>query len=260
MPGRQGNGVAAASNPGPAWQTENLRLSVFLTEPSYPEQLELWTQVVGAEPATVNTQGVGDQRVIVQEGPFLGARMRAEVRADRIDWLLVPSPPDGTPGNKPTAGPYNAIIPLFRERCLDWLDRASVTVNRMAYGAQLSIEPADRTSTLATLAGLLPTVRVDAENTWDFDYSINRRQSSQSIENLMINRLSKWSLAREIVGQIKLSDTSGPQTITTKTLYFPQLVLDINTIPEHSGSLDHLGSILEELVTLGTEIATKGDV
>ena len=114
--------------------------------------------MVGAEAATVHIQGVGDQRVVTQEGSFIGARMRAEVRADRIDWLLVPGPPDDPPGGRPTAGLYRDMSPLFCERCLTWLLRTSIVSNRMAYGAQLTIEAADRISTLAMLATLLPTI------------------------------------------------------------------------------------------------------
>ena len=76
----------------------------------------------------------------------------------------------------------------------------------------------------------------------------------------MINRLSRWSLAQEIVSQIQLIGSTGHQTMTTKTSYLPMLVLDINTIPGHHEPLDQLDSLLGELVDLGTEIVMQGDI
>ena len=260
MPERQDNGAAAAHSQKPVWLVDNLRVSEFLAQPSTPEPLALWAQVVGAESATTNIQGSGAQRVVTQEGAFIGARVRAEVRTDRIDWLLVPSPSDVPPGSRPTAGPYDDINTRFCGLCLDWLRLANIPVNRMAYGAQLTLETSERIPALATLAGLLPTVAVDIESTWDFDYSVNKRRDSQFIEGLIINRLSKWSLAREVVSQIHLAAAlAEQQVITTKTSYLPMLVLDINTIPEHRDPLEHPVPLLQELIALGEEIVMKGD-
>ena len=241
------------------WQIENLRFSVFLAHPTDPQPVGPWMDVVGHDADDTRFKGTGEQRVVSQQGPFAGAVMRAEVRRDRIDWHLLPSSPN-IPSDNLTAGPYEKPKEMFREAMLAWLDAANPVANRMAYGALLSLRCGDRSECLRVLDNLLCTVTVDLEHTWDFDYSVNRRRRSNSINDLMINRLAKWSLGKRILGVVELPEGSGQPRVSSTTSYFPMLMLDINTMPEFSGSLNQLRDLLAELTTLGTEIAMKGDV
>ena len=101
---------------------------------------------------------------------------------------------------------------------------------------------------------------LDPENIWDFDYSVNRRRGSKSIDSLMINRLAKWSLGQETFGVVELPVSGGQPRVNATTSYVPLLTMDINTVPEFSGSLTQPRDIFAELVSLGTEIALQGDV
>ena len=241
------------------WQIENLRFSVFLARPTGPEPVGSWVDVVGQDADDTRIKGTGEQRVVSQQGPFGGAVMRAEVRLDRIDWHVLPPPPK-TPSKRPTAGPYEKLKDRFRDAMQAWLDAAQPAASRMAYGALLSLSSGNRADSLRVLDNLLSTVTVDPENTWDFDYSVNRRRGSKSSDGLMINRLTKWSLGKEILGVVELPVSGGQARMNTVTVHVPMLTLDISTDPEFRGPLDRPRELLAELAGLGTEIALKGDV
>ena len=248
-----------SQDPLTTWQIENLRFSVFLAHPTAPEPVGSWVDVVGQDADDTRIKGTGEQRVVSQQGPFGGAVMRAEVRRDRFDWHLLPPPPK-TPNMKPTVGAYEKVKDRFRGAMLTWLEAAHPVANRMAYGAVLSLRSGNRSDSLRVLDSLLSTVKVDAQNTWDFDYSVNRRRGSKSIGDLMINRLAKWSLGQEILGVVEVPVGGGQPRIDATTSYVPMLTLDINTMPEFPGPLNRLGGLLAELAELGTEIALEGDV
>ena len=241
------------------WQIENLRFSVFLARPTRPEPVGSWVDVAGQDADDTRIKGTGEQRVVSQQGPFGGAVMRAEVRLDRIDWHVLPPPPKN-PSKRPTAGPYERLKDRFRDAMVAWLGAAHPAANRMAYGAVLSHRSGNRTDCLRVLDNLLSTVTVDPENTWDFDYSVNRRRVSKSIDGLMINRLAKWSLGTEILGVLKLPASGGQARMDTVTVNVPMLTLDINTDPESRGPLNRPRELSAELAVLGTEIALEGDV
>ena len=241
------------------WQIENLRFSVFLARPTAPEPVGSWADVVGQDADDTRIKGTGEQRVVRQQGPFGGAVMRADVRLDRIDWHVLPPPPK-TPNERPTAGSYEKLKDRFRDAMTAWLDAAQPGANRMAYGAVLSHRSGNRSDCLRVLDDLLSTVTVDPENIWDFDYSVNRRRGSTSSAGLMINRLSKWSLGKEILGVVELPIGGGQPRMNTVTVHVPMLTLDINTDPDFRGPLNRPRELLAEFADLGTEIALKGDV
>ena len=241
------------------WHVQHLRFSVFFPQPTQPEPVHLWADVVGHDPDDTRIKGTGTQRVVTQEGPFRGARMRADVRTDRLDWFLVPSPPS-TPDARPTAGPYAGLKDPFQACMLAWLNASRIVTHRMAFGAQLSLGPGERTEALTVLDGLLATVQLDTQNTWDFEYTVNRRRPSAVMADLMINRMVKWSLGRQVLGAVELALNGGSPRMQTTTAYLPVITLDVNTIPEHPGPLERLGELLAELASLGTEIALEGDM
>ena len=91
------------------WHVQHLRFSVFLPQPTQPEPVGFWANVVGQDADDTHIKGTGSQRVVTQQGPFRDARMRAEVRIDRVDWFLGPSLPP-TPDDMPVAVPYDGLI------------------------------------------------------------------------------------------------------------------------------------------------------
>ena len=80
---------------------------------------------------------------------------------------------------------------------------------------------------------------------------------------MRINRLSTWSVMQIIETSVNISDEGAPRvTRLPNPRDFCRLELDINTIPEFDRELEKsiVPGIFDELVDIGNEIATKGDV
>ncbi len=140
----------------------------------------------------------------------------------------------------------------------------SPPLNRLAFGAVL-LSPAESVpEAYRALDKLLPSVDIDPDRTRDLIYRINRRRSSRcGIEGLEVNRLSTWGMVSvstiemeiSIGGSEKVRQVEPPQ-------YACRLEFDVNTTPEFGGELDKkkLPALLDELIELGSEIATEGDI
>jgi len=127
-------------------------------------------------------------------------------------------------------------------------------------GAVLAQPTDDRTSAYKILAGYLPSLELDAENTSDFLYRINRPRPSVSLVGANINRLNTWSALRATAFAVV---RQMPEVQQELDLYITaQLELDINTTPESARVMDQasLSPLFDELLSVGFEIAMNGDV
>jgi hypothetical protein len=105
-------------------------------------------------------------------------------------------------------------------------------------------------------------MKLDAEGSSDFLYRINRRRLSQSgIENLQINRLSTWSVARAEYQAFALESGGIPRVIRGEPIFACRVELDVNTAAEFEGKLlpDQSLKIFTELIELAHEILLEGD-
>ncbi len=157
----------------------------------------------------------------------------------------------------PALQPFGAVVGAFEEQVVRWLTLPDCPpLRRLAFGATLLIPVADEEAANTALDRFLPQVSLDPQAA-DFVYQINRRRTASSVENLALNRLSKWTI--EAVQGVVLSPDGavamGPGSLACR------LDLDMNSVPSREpipkARLPHLFS---ELVALGTEIATQGDI
>ena len=79
---------------------------------------------------------------------------------------------------------------------------------------------------------MLPSVTIDAGDTWDFLYRINRRRPSRHA-TLQINRLATWSSVQSVGFEVKIG-AGVPAAQMMKEEHFCRLDLDINTFPPPS--------------------------
>ena len=240
------------------WQTEGLRCSAFLVNDSDPASENLWELLIGNPPEEKNVRP--QQRLVKEEGPFLTGRLSVEARNNRIDWRFSQHP-QNAPENLLGVGPYSEAYTEFRNLMERWMNICP-PVNRLAYGAVLLLPTTDLQKANRQLDDLLPSVKIDSASARDFHYRINRRRPSKcSVGGLEINRLSTWSAVN--ISQIGIEISSGGaqrivQSIDTSVC---RLEIDINTAPEFSQNLDDKKlEILNELVGLGNEIASEGDI
>lgn len=244
------------------WQAESLRLSAFLVDAIDPSQTRFWESLVGNMPDELRSRP--QQQLVTEEGPFLNGRLRIEARSNRFDWRLAIDLKN--PSHElPVLGSYDVLENRFRDLMLKWLADCP-PIHRVAYGGVLLLPAESQQDAHRKLAKLLPTVKIDPENTRDLIYRINRRRNSCcTIEGLKINRLSTWSVVQIIE---TLVDISAGGQHSPKVAQLPnsknicRLELDINTSPEFVQGLDKrlLSEIFNELVNAGNEIAIEGDI
>ena len=244
------------------WQAETLRLSAFLVQPIVPAEMRFWEPLVGRAPDEVSSRP--QQQLVMEQGPLLTGRISVEARNNRIDWRLFPDL-GNHPHALPAVGPYEIREQDFRKLMQRWLNDCP-PVHRLAYGGVLLHSTESLTDAYRRLDDLLPGVDVDPENTQDFTYRINRRRAShRSIQELTINRISTWS-ADQVVETLVEPYAAGQYTPRVTQMpgrvSFCRLELDINTAPEFGHAFDKNAvlNIFDELVDLGNEIATRGDV
>ena len=245
-----------------AWQSSTLRLTAFLGPTARVSENTWWADLIGKPPEsrTIRQQKCEQN----DQGPFEQGTIALNVNPARVDWLFLPKvDPETFEGNMPTVGSFPEVVDLFLKLMQRWLTPPMCPlIQRLAFGAILH-QPTDRRpSGYALLNGYLPAVDVDPQNSSDLLYQINRpRQSKCGIKNLLINRVSKWSVA-----SMQLIGIPADQAPSTKMLgpesFACHVELDINTDKEFQNDLprEQLSIIFQELVDLGKEIARDGDI
>ena len=249
-----------AAIPSPAWLAESLRLTAFPDAPIDPMALRVWRdELFGAPPAEIRR--MPQEARAVEEGPALDGRLRAEIRTNRIDWGLSPAGSASWADQLPDRSGYEACMHGFGDRMREWLSTAVPPLCRLAFGAVLLLPAESVADANRRLAGLLPTVKIDAENVHDFLYRVNRRRESESgIPELQLNCLSTWSVI-ELV-RIDIEAAGQPAAMHSSSSRFAcRLEWDINSVPRSEGPFDKNLSLalFDELVSIGATIMTDGD-
>jgi hypothetical protein len=241
------------------WLVRSLRLTVFRARNAIDWHVPDWVEVVGAEPQSRLTQAGGVQIAV---GPFgegqlqLGHRQGVSPRAD-LHYLAAPDP-SGAPELR-TLGPFPEAIRPFGP-IADALLRRSRGVSRIAFGVEY-LEPVPNTDEgYRVLADRIDPHRFDLRDVQDFSYQINRRRPSNVISDLVLNRLSRWSL---LSAQVLTIDVVHGQTVT-QDFGTPAAFLstDVNSDVTRQSPLPttQLGALFAELQELTVELADRGDI
>lgn len=238
------------------WKAESLRMTAFPSPGTVlGEPPNWWETAVGEPPENrVHQPKVG---VIQEQGSFSNGVLTLISQPGRIDWLLA------WPNREEIIEPFEESLGAFVPLVLRWLGDAPV-LQRIAFGATLRLPVKDRIDGYKRLSSYLHHVDLDPEGSTEFLFQINRpRKSKSGIENLSINRLSKWSVAFTQEATYTVHDPKATQFQLTglqKDLYC-RLELDINTAPnEDDFAAKDVQQVFNELVDLGREIATNGDI
>lgn len=246
-----------------AWQTETLRLTLFHSSDAQIVEPTWWDDLQGGPPESRDLRPkIGEQRDI---GSFEDGRLVLAIRQGRIDWLFtvdIDAPPNGE--GIPTIGDFPACLGKFHDLMLSWFGIGTCpSAKRLAFGVVL-LQPVENLALgYRQLSAYLPCVELDYEGSSDFLYQINRPVSSSSeVVDLRVNRLSKWSVARQIRMRGEIPIGSPSVTISPSEESFAcRLELDINTTPDFEAGLtrEQLPVVFQELVNFGKQIAQEGD-
>lgn len=244
------------------WQTEQLRLTAFPQSIDKNHLEEWWSSIIGTDPTSIQT--LPQKGLSVVEGSHDLGKFVFNLNPNKIHLrLIADSEDDVFSPTITTVGDFTSIVDPFVEIVTKWFEVDSCpNLTRLAFGAVLLFHVENRAEGYQYLNDLLPCVDLDPENSSDFIYQINRsRETNSGIKDLKINRLSKWAVQLIRGGIFKLS----PDKITSvqqDSSFYIRLELDINTSNEFIGELEisSLDELFRELVSLGIEISTKGDI
>lgn len=238
------------------WQAESLRITCFLGSATEFNSANWWQEVIGEQPE--NTVVRAREGFRQDEGYVNGRKVLLGVQPIRIDWLMGPNENEG----ELTIGSFQDGLDSFLELISRWF-RISPPLRRLAFGTVLVLPVDSRESGYKLLGNYLPNVKLDPIGTSDFLYQINRPRNSQlKIPELMINRLTKWSVLKRGLARFELSPDARVSLLPSSETVACRMELDINTSAEYKGDLpsDKLINIFNELVDLTKEITLKGDI
>jgi len=141
---------------------------------------------------------------VIEEGPWADARLQVEGQPGRVDWRIFSGTP--VPDGPMVIGKRAEAEGPFLDLMSHWLDTSCPPVNRIAFGANLTLPEASLETISGQLDSMLPSVTVDPDGARDFVYRTNRRRQSTSAANLQVHRLATWST----MGSIGLEIAIGP--------------------------------------------------
>lgn len=234
------------------WEVELLRLTAF-PQPDFEPDKDWWAKIVGEQPDNEKSQ---PKRGIRQyDGDFENGRLILALQPNRIDWVYraVESPEQ----TRQILGIFPEQVQIFQDMIEGWfhLDNCP-SLDRLAFGAILHQPVENTNSGYKLLTNRYLRFDADLDDSSDFFYQINRRQQSEVIKNLKINRLMKWSVSKWQAVMV------APVTRTLPAEYSVRLELDINSLQEYQESIqvEEARLLFDEFVSLGKEIAIHGDI
>lgn len=252
----------------PNWQVESARLTAFISPSVKVVNPNWWASTIGSEPESRAAKPARGE--YVESGNYLNNALTLSVQPGRSDWILSISQAqfEDAEIKMKSIGPLAGVVADFSTVMNAWLKNCPPIV-RLAYGAVLLEPVADHRAGYQRLSQYLPSVKID-DSSFDFFYQINRpRPLQNSKEPVKINRLSRWSVqaAQAVSMAFSLGSPSGPNppvlfTQPDSTVHACRLELDLSTPASHETDLipAELPAIFGELVSMGSEIAHRGDI
>jgi len=243
-----------------AWQAESLRFTIFEPVSSQGAQ-GLWERVVG-RPPEVSTA----KRFIQQyEGPFGSGKLSLIAQPPgRTDWIYSAIELDdpATVEGPAVLGAFSIAQKEFFDPLKKWLGQIFAPVMRVAFGAVLSQPVPDRRRGYELLVPFLPSLRIDVENSSDLLYQINRPRMLHDLDDVTVNRLSKWNVLVIQLAAFMIHPNPGTfeSAPRVQLAHAARLELDINTAPREGGlPSGKLIELLDKLAGLASEISSEGD-
>jgi hypothetical protein len=246
------------------WKTEHLRLTLFPDEDIEDLEQNWWYDLVGELPEAGSLRP--KMRGRQEQGAFEKGKLVLTLRPRRIDWMYsidLQREPDVE--GIFTIGHFHESLDQFSTLMSKWFGVDTCpSAKRLAFGAILLYIVKDRQAGHRQLSAYLHDVKVDAENSTDLSYRINRpRPTTTEIAGLKINRLSAWSVAGMTImqGEFEAAPPSA-EVFQEPERFACRLALDINTDREFEEHFvrTQLPTVFRELTDLGQEIVREGDI
>ena len=238
------------------WQVQTLRVTAFPID--VPRMDEGWWDKLIPEPPEARVsrpkQGINEEN-----GPFENGKLILRTQPARIDWIYTVDS-EKSQGLSNLGSFYSTEYSFF-DVVRKWLT-IYYNIKRLAFGPILLYPVPNIIEGYRLISNYLPFVELDLVNSSDFFYQINRPRMSRVSPPLMINRLSKWSVAKMQLFKIELSGLEKAQPTILEASYACRLELDINNSPEGIDQLliEKLVPLFDELYSIANEISLDGDI
>lgn len=236
-----------------AWLPQVLRITVFVDVADRAQQESWWESRMGKPPETRITRPA--ENIFQDEGAFEGGRFILNTQPGRADWIWsVNSLSAVGTGALPTLGSFSDGTKRLQALIAPWLDSAP-PVFRLAFGAVLDQKVHGKEEAYSLLQQYLPDVKLDARNTSDFMYQLNRPVPSKAVNGLTVNRLGKWMSLRAAFQNI----APGGSELRSE---FDLIRVEIDANTDHVKEpieKKALPNLLTELVDAATRMAQQGD-
>ena len=244
------------------WRAESLRATTFYnTNETVPDVAQVWESVAGRSPERVSSRP--REGIQTAEGGLEDTILVVTSQPERIDLNIRPALPAPNVRIRGflTLGLLSETLMPFLENMRKWL-RESPPSTRLAFGSVLLVDTESVAAGNERMDRMLPNVQLDAEGSSDFFYQINRRRRSLTTSGVLVNRLSKWSVAQGGSVGIFAGAGTGIQLSSEHGFFACRLELDVNTVgpQNHPIPKAKITDLFEELASLGKEIADKGDI
>lgn len=237
------------------WLVSGARLTVFVTADANISST-LWSEVVGAEPEHSSVQRT--VATTLDMGPFADGLLRLQTQPMRLDWNYDASQVGARSADPPHFGSFPTAVSPFLELMRQWIRRPSFPpTTRIALGLVLIRPTSTRETGYAELAQYIDGVPTSSDAT-EFQYQINRPRPSRVLPDLLINRLSRWSVANYV--SLTFDPTVQQHLIPPQRLHV-RLELDISTAAGRADSIpaDRIPNLLEDLLNGAREISENGN-
>lgn len=226
------------------WRTEHLRLTAFLeTEEPLLLVRDWWNVITEGPPSAVLEEPQGGSMQLF--GEYKNAQLHMTAERGRLDirrpFALAQPTPDTLPS-------FTEALTPFVELAARWLGRdASPSVQRLALGVTVLKIFSEIEACRDVLDNYLPPVDMQLTEPRDFEYRTNRRRPSQTVSDLPVNRIAKWSINR-----IREAAVGSPA-------YIIRLETDLNSDADNVGGLDRPAELFSELADYAERLAKEGD-
>ena len=238
------------------WQVQTLRVTAFPID--FPHMDEGWWDKLIPEPPEERVsrpkEGINEEN-----GPFENGKLILRTQPARIDWIYTVDSEKSQ--GLPNLGSFYNTEYSFFDVVRKWLTIYH-NIKRLAFAPILLYPVPNKIEGYRLISNYLPFVELDPVNSSDFFYQINRPRISTGSPPLMINRLSKWSVAKMQLFKIELSGLEKARPTILEASYACRLELDINSSPEGIDQLliEKLVPLFDELYSIANEISLDGDI
>ena len=252
--------------PASEWKAEHARFTLIYaqSEPNLQKKREVLQTITSKEPF----EQVFRHGTYTEGGEWHGGTLRIASLTGRMDFVYNPnekveSGSATVKANVREMASFSKVFDPLQEAMQKWLEVDEGPVQRLAFGATIFLPVNDRLEGYQKIAGYLRDLKIDAENSRDLLYRINRPRTVNIDGDLFfVNRLSTWSVGIRRAFTFTVSTSGANPMGSTPSESMLMIEMDLSTDANREGlfKAEESNELLKIFVGLAVEICENGDV